>query len=251
MSFPGQARTGSFANALRTRLWLIEESRSHPDTTFVGFDVPGAQSHLQKTLPVNTELRSWDVYSAPPQDLKGTFDVVHLHQLAASAAATKAGKPGDVLDHLIELLKPEGILQWDELAAAELPLTYPPGQCKTAYQQLFDQMHAKTGSRPVWISELGSGFRERGLAVLEVRGGEPKKEMWKYWAQVNVGMAAEVVQTTNCGWELLDQIKEDVQDDFLAIPEPVVFVGRKGHEGEVGQKGELQLLSEKGYSSFG
>lgn len=165
-------------------IWLIEESRSHPTVSFIGLDISGAQFPNRETLPRNLEFRLWSFHEPPPSDLQGTLDVVHVRLILE---AIRDGGPVPVLDHLIQLLKPNGILQWDEIAAANLPLKYPPGHSSDTLEDLFNGIFSKAGIHMNiydWVAKLGSTFEERGLQLVEERrGGQYAEEMWKYWGQ--------------------------------------------------------------------
>jgi hypothetical protein len=90
--------------------------------------VSGAQFPARQTLPNNLEFGLWDFHKPPLSELQGTFDYVHIRFVVGAICASDSVP---VLDHLIQLLKPNGILQWDESTLGEPPLKYPPGHSAT------------------------------------------------------------------------------------------------------------------------
>ena len=147
----------------------------------------GAQFPTRDTLPVNLEFALWDFNETPPSELLATFDIVHIRFVVG---AIRASDPVSVLDRLIQLLKPDGILQWDEAAMGEPPLRYPPGHTSDVFIDLLNTANAKIGSSvnvDNWVSKLGAMFQERGLQYVEERrSGEYRKEMLTYWAQMQI-----------------------------------------------------------------
>jgi hypothetical protein len=139
------------------------------------------------TLPDNLEFGLWNFYEPPPSHLQGSFDIVHVRFVVG---AIRSSDPGQVLDHLIQLLKPDGILQWDEGPIAEAPLKYPAGHSSDAFVDVLNTIASKTGAKAgigTWVGKLGLIFQEHGLHLVEEkRGGEVKREMWKYWAQMQI-----------------------------------------------------------------
>jgi hypothetical protein len=149
--------------------------------------VSGAQFLARETLLDSLKFVLSNFYDPPPPDLQGSFDIVHIRFVVG---AIHGGDLVPVLDHPIQLLKPSGILQWDEAALGEPPLKYPPSHSSDVFIELFNAVLSKSGSNMNvndWVGKLGSMFQERGLQLVEERrGGEFKKEMWKYWGQIHV-----------------------------------------------------------------
>ncbi|KAK4445612.1 hypothetical protein QBC34DRAFT_441631 [Podospora aff. communis PSN243] len=79
-----------------------------------GFDISDEQFPPSHILPSNLKLGIADALVTPPEELRGTFDIVHVAQFACVRPLHE--DPGAAIDHALALLKPGGWLQWDEWA---------------------------------------------------------------------------------------------------------------------------------------
>lgn len=79
-----------------------------------GFDISDEQYPPSHILPDNLKLSIADALVAPPEELHGKFDIVHVAQFACVRPLHE--DPGAAIDHALALLKPGGWLQWDEWA---------------------------------------------------------------------------------------------------------------------------------------
>ena len=86
-----------------------------PDGTFTGFDISDAMFPPRNVLPPNVHLAIHDAREAYPPIHLGSYDLVHLRSLAAGLDRHEWDI---VLRNAITLLKPSGVLQWDE---ADIP----------------------------------------------------------------------------------------------------------------------------------
>ena len=65
-----------------TSIWLIELARSLPAPAQLdGYDISSAQFPPKEWCPENVNLQTLDAFDTPPQNLVGTYDVVHLGTL--------------------------------------------------------------------------------------------------------------------------------------------------------------------------
>lgn len=61
------------------RIWLLDLAESLPPTVQLdGFDISLAQAPSTKWLPSNVTLREWDMFTEPPAELVGLYDIVHI-----------------------------------------------------------------------------------------------------------------------------------------------------------------------------
>lgn len=58
---------------------MIDLARELPSTTkFYGFDIDLGQCPPAESFPSNVHISQWDMFTPPPSEIIGTFDVVHL-----------------------------------------------------------------------------------------------------------------------------------------------------------------------------
>lgn len=108
---PGQdARIADVATG--TAIWLSEVARELPNAQLHGFDIDLTQAPPKEWLPSNTRLRRWNVFDDVPDDLQGKYDIVHLRLLAL---VVENSDPRPIIRNLVQMLKPSGWLQWDDL----------------------------------------------------------------------------------------------------------------------------------------
>ena len=86
-----------------SRLWLLELSQGLPsDAQLVGYDVSSAQFPNRESLPPQVRLENLDILSDElPEELVGTFDVVHVRALVL---VVQAGDPRTLLSNSCALL---------------------------------------------------------------------------------------------------------------------------------------------------
>lgn len=92
---------GPWTNIL-TSIWLLELSEDLPSTAKLdGFDISAAQYPPKEWLPENVDLFTQDAFKPFPQDILGTYDVVHL-RFALCYVNDEDAEP--LLKNLISLL---------------------------------------------------------------------------------------------------------------------------------------------------
>ena len=95
-----------------TAIWLAEVAHELPNVQLDGFDIDLTQAPPKEWLPSNTRLRQWNVFDAIPDDLRGKYDIVHVRLLVL---VVENSDPRPVIRNLVQMLKPGGYLQWEEL----------------------------------------------------------------------------------------------------------------------------------------
>ncbi|KAL8718666.1 MAG: hypothetical protein Q9225_004219 [Loekoesia sp. 1 TL-2023] len=98
--------------ACGTGIWLIHVARELPNAQVDGFDIDLTLAPHELSLPPNTSLRNWNIFNDIPSDMVGKYDVVHVRLLIL---VVENSDPSRIIQKLLELLKPGGYLQWDEL----------------------------------------------------------------------------------------------------------------------------------------
>jgi SAM-dependent methyltransferase len=113
-------------------IWL-KDLASHLPTSSVltGLDIDPSKFPPPRSIPRNVTLHFGNILKPFPNDLKGTFDLVHVRFLVFSL---KASEWAIAARNLKTLLKPEGYLLWEE-AGYPSWITIPPSR---AWYELLD-----------------------------------------------------------------------------------------------------------------
>lgn len=150
--------------------WLLDLARRSPRTwSFTGFDISCAQFLADVHLPANVRLLIQDVFEPFPTALHGTFDVVRVR---AFAAVIKYGDAGPLTRNLIQLLKPDGFLQWDEFDAgafrAHAPCPNLPTSCTEEIIRTFNTLAADLNLDWTWMEKgaLARTMSQQQLTVV-------------------------------------------------------------------------------------
>lgn len=72
-----------------------------PTTTLHGFDIDLGQCPPADSFPPNVQLSQWDMFSPPPPELIGTFDVIHIRLVTL---VIKDNDPTTVIANVAQLL---------------------------------------------------------------------------------------------------------------------------------------------------
>ncbi|KAI0143469.1 S-adenosyl-L-methionine-dependent methyltransferase [Xylariaceae sp. FL1272] len=95
-----------------TGIWLSDIAHRVPKSVRLdGLDVSFEAAPPQGYFPANVTLLSWDIKTAPPEELAGVYDLVHVRHFSF---VLQDKEVNDVLSNLLALLKPGGYLQWTE-----------------------------------------------------------------------------------------------------------------------------------------
>ena len=106
--------------ATGTGLWLLEMAQLYPETQMNGFDIDLSMAPDHHWLPANVKFSYWNIFEEPPDHLIGQYDVVHVRLLVLVVT----DDAGSVLRNLLKLLKPGGVLQWDDIDYASMHVKY-------------------------------------------------------------------------------------------------------------------------------
>ncbi|KAF2114305.1 UMTA methyltransferase family protein [Lophiotrema nucula] len=98
--------------ACGTGLWLLDVAKAHPDTQLHGFDLDLAQAPHAAWLPPNIQLHKWNLFDNIPAEFESKFDFVHVRLVVLVLTGENTQS---FVKKLMQLLKPGGYLQWDEL----------------------------------------------------------------------------------------------------------------------------------------
>ena len=107
---PPGARIADVATG--TGVWLLDLARQLPGRQLEGFDISLAQCPPIAWLPGDISLQAWDMFTEPPKELIGKFDIVHLRLLLL---VVRDNDPAPIIANAAKMLKPGGYIQWDEL----------------------------------------------------------------------------------------------------------------------------------------
>jgi hypothetical protein len=84
------------------RIWMLDLSREVPSTTTIhGFDIDLSQCPPPSSFPPNVKITKWDMFTPPPAELVGTFDVVHLRLVTL---VIKNNDPTALITNVAQLL---------------------------------------------------------------------------------------------------------------------------------------------------
>ncbi|KAF2762993.1 hypothetical protein EJ05DRAFT_506638 [Pseudovirgaria hyperparasitica] len=150
--------------------WLLETYRSLPanireNVLFEGIDIAHDYLPMGDDIPSTFKFSEWDVYTEPPAELIGQFDIVHIRLFVI---VVRDNDPCTMIRNAVRLLKPGGYLQWDELEPNTTIVRAPtPGMSTESAQAWITAMlkgmcmSFKTDLN--WCSTLASYFEKCGL----------------------------------------------------------------------------------------
>ncbi|KAF7907626.1 uncharacterized protein EAF01_005212 [Botrytis porri] len=129
--------------ATGTGIWLRELAEEFANGGYnlqetIGFDISPDQ--FPKNPAPETKFVLWDMTKTFPKEYHGTFDVVHVRLVVL---ALKAEQIKGVVENLIELLKPNGYLQWTDMS----------------YRHGLHITHSSDSSEPAWKTGIDTMFQ--------------------------------------------------------------------------------------------
>jgi hypothetical protein len=84
------------------RIWMLDLSREVPSSTTIhGFDIDLGQCPHPASFPPNVNITKWDMFTPPPAELIGTFDVVHMRLVTL---VIKNNDPTALITNVAQLL---------------------------------------------------------------------------------------------------------------------------------------------------
>ncbi|KAK7915071.1 hypothetical protein PG985_012774 [Apiospora marii] len=172
-------------------VWLTE-LHSHlakNDVTAVqldGFDINPVNFPAASYLPASVTLKKLDILAdTVPSELKGTYDVVHIRAFDSVIRNAEAIKP--VLSAAMELLKPGGFFQWEEMRGDNWIVEAPSPDtqrvaCSTISQVLKGALQAQ-GIEKEWIDVLDTHLDAFGFRGARLLVHEKRRQDWKAWTE--------------------------------------------------------------------
>ena len=196
--------------ATGTGAWLLEVAREKPDAQCDGFDINTDQAPPAVWLPPNVSMRSWDVYDPPPQELIGTYDMVHIRLLGI---VVRNNDTAPIVKNLALLLKPHGWLQWDEMDISDSYIVHIAGEGgKTKAVQQMDNLMKGHGA-PTWILKLPSTMMEEGrFEEAKMHRVKPERSLLKFHTDMVLGSWVEIASNQAEGSERKKEFEQLVMD---------------------------------------
>ncbi|KAL4770594.1 hypothetical protein BDW60DRAFT_208970 [Aspergillus nidulans var. acristatus] len=103
--------TGIWLEALAAHLGRISTDQGL-QRQYDGLDMTAAHFPAAHSRPENFAYDVWNILDPVPEERKGKYDLVHVRLLAAAFAK---GQVAIAVDNLVQLLRPGGWIQWEEL----------------------------------------------------------------------------------------------------------------------------------------
>ncbi|KAK1140230.1 hypothetical protein N8T08_010527 [Aspergillus melleus] len=216
-------------------IWLSSVSHQLPSTaTLDGLDIAFDLAPPKAFLPPNMTLREWDIFSEVPEDLVGSYDVVHISLLAFVLRSVDIDH---VMGKMMKLLKPGGYLQWLEhdLLSCQFKKSLPDNKTE-ALEELYKLsiIHpVDSRFKPTWVSRLPEIFRESGFTAVESDVKNPSPEL--IWPLHHCGLLVQerlVVKLQGFEWaekikNLLPEVHAETKAGAAWDLTRVLVIGRK------------------------
>ena len=149
--------------ATGTGIWLVEVARELPAANLDGFDIDITQAPHQQWLPSNVTLRHWNIFEDLPTDLIGKYDLVHVRLLVLVIERD----PRSIIRKFLQMLKPGGYLQWDELDVVNLAVKKVDSSIQTpALDQLLKTSYSE--GKYNWTLNIPTVMAEEGFKDTEM-----------------------------------------------------------------------------------
>ncbi|XDG01416.1 hypothetical protein ABKA04_001031 [Annulohypoxylon sp. FPYF3050] len=215
-----------------TCIWIRDLVSKLPSTTqFDGLDI-SFDASPSKWLPPNVALHLLNLKDPVPDEFIDVYDIVHIRNFSFVLMDEEIPL---VLDHLIQMLKPGGYLQWDEpdVASFRVEKTNPENNA-SALEELFPLTVSQDERlKPHWVPSIGDLFSERGLQDVEsdVRDPPPSLALPMHECSMMIPTAiarqtynTEVAQKLS---SLMPKIVEETKEGSCWAFTRYVVVGRK------------------------
>ncbi|KAJ5350000.1 hypothetical protein N7541_007727 [Penicillium brevicompactum] len=132
-----------------TAIWILDLARQVPSSVQLhGFDISGDQFPLKELWPQN-----------PPEAFSGQYDVVHLRMWASNL---RESDTSSLVNHVKNLLKPGGYLQWED---ADLVHQRVQGATGLEFEQSMNHIFERAGIDYSWVSDLPNRLHQDGFTV--------------------------------------------------------------------------------------
>lgn len=147
--------------AAGTCLWMLDVAREIPTAQLDGTDIDLAKAPHASWFPDNIAgMHSWNIFEDPPPNLVGKYDFVHVRLLVLVLSGGLDTKP--VLRRLLQLLKPGGTLQWDDLDCVNMHVRKAnPSVSASALDEICTLCYS--AGRHDWVLELPQMLESEGF----------------------------------------------------------------------------------------
>lgn len=150
--------------ATGTGMWLLEVASLYPGARCDGTDIDLSQAPPSKWCPPNVAFSRWDFRTAPPEEWRGVYDLVHVRLVMLAIEKD----PSTVVQHLGMLLKPGGYLQWEELDVTQTRIEAVEEDASTAAMEMMvNMMRGKAGIG--WVLDLPAFLEKGGFGEVTTR----------------------------------------------------------------------------------
>ncbi len=191
--------------ACGTAIWLRDVAQTFPNAQLDGFDISLAQCPPAKWLPRNVTLRQWDLFSEPPAELLGRYDVVHVRLVFV---VVENDDPRPLIRSLSRLLRPGGYLQWDELNVGKSFILSAEEVTETPEMAGMLGILGRMGS---WVEELPRMMEDCGLVEGKLYRYREREELARAFFDNHLAKDEEMAQTALKGTKEGEQLVERVR----------------------------------------
>ncbi|KAI9878027.1 MAG: hypothetical protein M1830_002147 [Pleopsidium flavum] len=217
--------------ATGTGIWLVDLASSLPPTVQLdGFDISLAQTPTPKWLPPNIKLHQWDMFTDPPAELVGQFDIVHVRLITL---VIKDNNALPVINNLRKLLKPGGYLQWDEVDTVGTYIeSADPSVSTTAIESLFMNLTIPKSARgrDDWKTSLPETLDQNGFRDSKRYTYTCDLATARYWHDMYMQsweeFATRVLGNTEHTYEMINKAGVEAQNGAAIIFPKFVWVAK-------------------------
>ena len=198
-------------------------------------DITLSQAPPNQWRPPNINMRVWNIFEDPSEDLVGQFDIVHIRLLLLVIPNNNAVP---VIKRLATMLKPGGYLQWEELNRfRHRVVTVNPSVDTSAFQEMHKIMDGHC--RFEWTLEFPTSLSENGFEDAKIYHYEDSMDLAKGHNDMLLVMLEEFAAgiAKNKGEEEAERIQQLIQRIYnsslegaaMYVPK-IVCVGRKNFD---------------------
>ena len=233
ISIPQEASVADVATG--TAIWLIDVAREYPTARLHGFDIDTSQAPPKQWLPSNITLETWNIFDDVPENMIGTYDVVHLRLLVLVVHRSDIR---NVIRKLLRMLKPGGYIQWDELDYPGTHVRNGNNSIQTpALHDLREMVYSR--GRNDWTLRLPEEFAEEGLVDITTHHFQDAPDMARANGEQHLltmeEFASSLATTDHNGeateiFKLIQDVAHEVSNGAALSMPRVVCIGRKASE---------------------
>ncbi|KAL4796626.1 hypothetical protein BDV19DRAFT_78950 [Aspergillus venezuelensis] len=148
--------TGVWLDALAAHLDPPASSDERIQRHYDGLDITPAHFPSPKVHPENFAYDVWNILHPVPEDRKGKYDLVHVRLLAAAFAR---GQVATAVDNLVQMLRPGGWIQWEELDGETWA-----GRVPSPHVREMNELGRKSMEARGWEMHVPAAFLEAATA---------------------------------------------------------------------------------------